>query len=91
MEKHQKIAILIFVAVIAIVYFRDGSEELLGTSMTLAAALCGVLFYRFFAFLGSFGFMEYFARDYGAKNQSIVFAVLFWLLFLIAGFLSIFH
>ena len=85
MEKHQRIALLIFVAVCGYAYWRDVPEEALAKGLIF---LFAILFYKVVAWLSSFGFPEYFARDFGSENRPGPYAFFFWMLYLIAcGFI----
>ena len=88
MEKHQRIAVTLFVAVIGYAYWRDGQQEALAKGLILLVFLLGILLYRLNAWLSSFGFPEYFARDFGAENHPGPYAFFAWMLYLIAcGFI----
>lgn len=88
LEKHQRIALIIFAAVIGYAYWRDGSQEAFAKGLILLMFLLGILFYRITAFFSGFGFPEYFARDFGSENRPGPYAFFFWLLYLIAcGFI----
>lgn len=88
MEKHQRIAIVIFLAVVGYVYWRDEQQEALAKALILLAFLTGILIYRITAWLSGFGLPEYFARDFGSENRPGPYAFFFWLLYLIAcGFI----
>ncbi|MBT8422833.1 MAG: hypothetical protein KJP03_06930, partial [Gammaproteobacteria bacterium] len=82
MEKHQRNALLIFVAVLLYMLWRDGRDESLVKALVLFIFLAPILFYRFIAWLASFGFPEYFARDFGGENHPGPYAFFFWLLYL---------
>ena len=90
MEKHQKIATVFYLVTIAYIYSRDGKEIAINAALTLGAALIAIYFYRLLAILGSFGFPEYFAKDYGSKTHPAPYAFLCWVLFLIASALFLF-
>lgn len=87
-ERHQLIATLIFLAVSAVIGLREGVEPMLRQGTVLLALLLPILFYRLLAWLSSFGFPEYFARDFGSENHPGPYAVFFWLVFL--GFAAYF-
>lgn len=84
MESHQRNALLIFVAVLLYAVWRDGRDEGLIKGLILFIFLVPIIFYRLVAWLSSFGFPEYFARDFGSDNHPGPYAFFFWLLFLIA-------
>jgi len=85
MERHQIIAISIFIAVISLINFRaQATDDVIDTSIGLFVVLLPILFYRLVAYLASFGFPEILARDYGSKNDPQAYAVFFWMLFIIA-------
>ncbi len=88
MEKHQRIALLIFVAVTGYVLWRDPQQQALAKGLILLVFLLPILFYRLVAWLSGFGFPEYFARDFGSANRPGPYAFFFWMLYLIAcGFI----
>jgi len=83
MEKHQRIAVLIWLAVAGYVYWRDPQQEALAKGLLLFLFIVPIVFYRLVAWLSSFGFPEYFARDFGSENHPGPYAFFFWILFLI--------
>ena len=90
-EKHQFVAVLIFAGVSAYIAIRDGAEnEAMGRVIVLFFFLMLIFLYRVVAFFASFGFMEYFASDYGSSNPAGPYAFFFWLLFLIACLFQLF-
>ena len=84
MEKHQRIAVLIWLAVSGYVYWRDPQQEALAKAFLLFICIVPIIFYRLVAWLSSFGFPEYFARDFGPDPHPGPYAFFFWMLFLIA-------
>jgi len=89
-EKHQKIAILIFIIVAIILFNRGGTETLLNQGVPAFIFLVMILFYRLFAWLMSFGFLPSLASD--AHNYKTgPFAVVFWILFLISIYVGVFN
>ncbi len=90
LEKHQKIAILVWLVVVIIVVIRDGQEDAILAGGILFIILLAILFYRLVAWLSGFGFPEYFAKDFGSENHPGPYAVFFWLLFVAACFLILF-
>lgn len=91
-EKHQVVAVLIFVGVSVLVAIRDGTgNETLARIVVLLVFLVPLFLYRLVAYFSSVGFMEYFASDYGSENPAGVYAFFFWLLFLIACSFQLFE
>jgi len=91
-EKHQFVALLIFAGVSILIFIRDGAgDEALGRVILLFCFLVPLFLYRVVAYFASFGFMEYFASDYGSSNPTGPYAFFFWLLFLIACLFQIFE
>jgi len=90
METHQRNALLIFIAVLLYVVWRDGRDEGLLKGLVLFVFVVPIIFYRLMAWLSSFGFPEYFARDFGGDPHPGPYAFFFWLLYLIACALVIF-
>lgn len=84
MEKHQRIAVLIWLAVAGFVLWRDPRNEALAKALILFVLIVPIVFYRLVAWFASFGFPEYFARDFGPDPHPGPYAFFFWLLFLIA-------
>jgi len=92
MEKHQKIALLIFLAVVAIIYQRDGTSDRALASMAMTfIGLLGILFYRILAMMSGIGFRERLARDYGPPNHAGPYAFFCWMLYLIICVMLIFE
>lgn len=83
MEKHKVVALAIFLIVVLFTSLRDGFEDALAGHIILAVFLVPILFYRVVAFFSSFGFPEYFAKDFKSENHPGPYAFFFWLLFLI--------
>ena len=84
MENHQRNALMIFVGVVLFAIWRDGRDEGLLKGFVLLFFLLPIFFYRLVAWLSSFGFPEYFARDFGSENHPGPYAFFFWLVYLIA-------
>ena len=83
LEKHQKLAIIIYFAVIFIAYRRFGIEGFKVNALMLLIPLFSILFYRF---LGSFlgmGFMASLAKDSGSGSSNVAIAFFMWIFFLI--------
>jgi len=76
-KKYQKIALLIFLAVVAIIHQRDGTSDRALASMAMTfIGLLGILFYRILAMMSGIGFRERLARDYGSPNHAGPYAFL---------------
>ncbi|MCP5158628.1 MAG: hypothetical protein H6975_04300 [Gammaproteobacteria bacterium] len=91
-ERHQAVSLLIFAGVSVLITIRDGiGDEALARIFLLLVFLVPLLLYRVVAYLSSFGFMEFFASDYGSRNSAGPYAFFFWLLFLIACLFQIFE
>lgn len=91
MERHQVIAVQIFIVISILILLRDGSgDTALARIALLFIALVPILIYRVIAYFSGFGFMEYFASDYGSRNSAGPYAFFFWLLFLIACLFQLF-
>jgi len=88
-EKHQKIAIGLFLFVITIIYVRDGMDLAIAGGKFLFLSLLGIIFYRFFAKCSHIGFIARFASDYSSEVKPGPYAIFFWLFFIVAcvGFL----
>jgi len=83
-ERHQLAATGLFLAAAATVLWRDGPSDIaVAKILILFVVLLTIWFYRIFAWLASFGFPEYFARDFGSKNHPGPYAFFFWIIFLI--------
>jgi hypothetical protein len=90
-ERHQLIATGIFISVALIVLWQHGPGNIsVAKIFILFCALLPIWLYRLLAWLASFGFPEYFARDFGSRNQSGPYAFFFWLVFLIISAFIIF-
>ena len=90
-ERHQLAATALFGITGLIILARDGmSDATLGKFVILIALLLPIWLYRLIAWLSSFGFPEYFARDFGSRNLPAPYAVFFWIVFLIACVMMIF-
>lgn len=84
MEKHQLVAIGIFLTVSLLSILREGFDVGIMRALVLGVFLLTILFYRIIAFFAGFGFPEYFAKDFKSKNHPGPYALFFWILFLIA-------
>ena len=84
MERHQKVAVAIFVLVVAYTSLSFGFIVALKGNAILMVFLLPILLYRMLGFLSGFGFPEYLARDFGSENHPGPYAVFFWMLYLIA-------
>jgi len=91
-ERHQKIAFLIFLAVVAIIYQREGTTDRALASMAMTfIGLFGVLFYRILAMMSGMGFRERLASDYGSPNHAGPYALFCWILYLIICVMLVFE
>jgi len=59
-------------------------------SILLGVFLIPIIFYKFIAWLSSFGFMEMLARDHGSENHPGPYAFFFWILFILTWLFLIF-
>ena len=84
LERHQKIAIGLYLFTTAYLFARDDFDQALGKSLALLILLLFIIFYRIMADFAGFGFPEVFAKDYGSENHPGPYAFLFWILFLVA-------
>jgi len=85
MLRHQYIATALCVFVSLILLVRHGmNDEVLARVGILFITLLPVLLYRQLASYSRFGFMQYFAADFRSGPRAAPFAVLGWLVFLIA-------
>jgi hypothetical protein len=83
LDTHQKIALGLYLFTVLYLLARDDFEQALEQSLALLVLLSMILFYRIIAYLAGFGFPAAFARDY-RSNHSEAYALLFWILYLIA-------
>ncbi len=90
MERHQSIAIAVFLAVAGFAVWRDGLHEGVLKALILAVFLVALLLYRVVAWFSGFGFWEYFATDFGSENHPAPYAFFLWLLFLIVAAFIVF-
>lgn len=90
-ERHQKIALGLFLAVAIALFFRDDFDKALARSLILCAALLPILFYRLIAYFAGFGFPEVFAKDYGSENHPGSYALFFWIVYLLVCAILIFE
>jgi hypothetical protein len=84
LDRHQKVAIGLFLFTAIYLFVRDEFDKALGQSFALFILLLLIIFYRMIAYFASFGFPEVFARDYGSENHPGPYALLFWILYLLA-------
>ena len=84
MEKHQKVAVSLFLAMGIYASYRDGVSGSLIELAILAAFILPILFYRIIAYFSGFGFPEYFAKDFKSENNAGPYALFFWILFVLA-------
>ena len=92
MLRHQLLAIVLFVFVALILLVRHGiNDQLLARIGLLFVTLLPVLLYRQLASLSRFGFWQHFASDFRGGPRAAPFAVLGWLVFLIALFSQFFE
>lgn len=88
LEKHQQIALTLFIVMALILIARHGFQGAMGGNLVLLILLGKILFYRQIAYFSGIGFWERRAKDYGSENKPLPYAVFFWMLYLIAiGFL----
>lgn len=83
-ERHQRVAIAIYLLIYIIKSVETGLADALDSTAALLALLVPIFFYRTFAYLSSFGFLEHLASDFKAETRAGPYAVLFWILYLIA-------
>ncbi len=84
LDRHQKVAIGLFLFTAIYLFVRDEFDKALGQSSVLFILLLLILFYRMIAYFAGFGFPEVLARDYGSENHPGPYALLFWILYLLA-------
>lgn len=84
LDRHQKIALGLFLFTVIYLYARDELDTALGQSLVLFVLLLFIIFYRIIAYFAGFGFPEVFARDYRSANHPGPYALLFWILYLAA-------
>lgn len=83
LEKHQKIAIGIFIFLLIFINLRDEKNEILSETIILLVSLISILLYRLFSWFSGFGFEEFHAKDFGSDNHSVSYALFFWFLYII--------
>jgi hypothetical protein len=83
-ERHQVIALLIYIIMVSLQYLRAGEDEAFKTAQLLLACLVPIFLYRVFAYFSGFGFPEIFAKDYGSENHAGPYAFFFWMVYIIA-------
>ncbi len=64
LERHQQIAIGLYLFTTAYLFARDNFDRALEQSLVLFILLLFILFYRILAYFAGFGFPEVFAKDY---------------------------
>ena len=84
LDRHQKIAIGLYLFTTLYVFTRDDFDRALEQSFALLILLLPIIYYRFIAYYAGFGFPEVFAKDYGGENHPGPYAILFWIIFLLA-------
>ncbi|MDJ0805585.1 MAG: hypothetical protein QNJ78_02010 [Gammaproteobacteria bacterium] len=82
--RHQKVAIGLYLFTVLYLFARDDFDRAVEQSLGLFLLLLGIIFYRQLAYLAGFGFPEVFAKDYGSENHPGPYALLFWIIFLLA-------
>ena len=83
-DRHQKIAIGIFLFTSVYVFVRDSAQHALEQSFALFILLLAIIFYRRIAYYAGFGFPEVWAKDYRTENHPAPYALLFWIIYLLA-------
>ena len=81
-DRHQKVAIGLFLFTSVYLFVRDDFEQALGQSIGLFALLLLIIFYRIIAHFASYGFPQASARDAASENPAGPYAFLFWILYL---------
>jgi hypothetical protein len=89
--RHQKIAIGLYLFTLLYLFARDELARALEQGFALFLLLLGIIFYRQIAYFAGFGFPEVFARDYRSENRPEPYALLFWIIFLLAWALVFFQ
>ena len=84
-DRHQKIAIGIYLFTLLYLFARDGLYRGMEQGFALFLLLLGIIFYRQIAYFAGFGFPEVLARDYGSENRPEPYALLFWIIFLLGS------
>ena len=84
LDRHQKVAIGLYLFTLAYLFARDDFEHALEQGLALGVLLLPILFYRRIAYYAGFGFPEVFAKDYRSGNPPGPYALLFWILYLAA-------
>jgi hypothetical protein len=88
MQRHQYIALALFVFVSMILLARHGlNDEGMARVALLFVTLLPILLYRLLASYSRIGLIQYFASDFRSGPHAAPFAVLGWLVFAI-GLLS---
>jgi hypothetical protein len=83
-DRHQKIAIGIFLFTAVYVFVRDSTQKALEQSFALLVLLLAIIFYRRIAYYAGFGFPQVWAKDYRSENHPAPYALLFWIIYLLA-------
>ena len=91
MEKHQKIALVIFVLLVIYSSLTRGFMVALPQNGILFILFVLILLYKLIAYHSGFGFHESLARDFGSENHAGAYAFFFWLLYLIACAFTLFR
>lgn len=84
LDRHQKIAIGLYLFTTLYLFARDDFDRALEQSLGLLILLLAIIYYRLIAYFAGFGFPEVFAKDYGSENHPGPYALLFWIIFLLA-------
>jgi len=90
MEKHQFIALLLFLSISVYLFQRDEFAQAKPEIILLAILTAAIIFYRLIANLNALDFMAYYAKDYDGPNHPAAYALFFWILFIIAALLMLF-
>jgi len=88
---HKKVAIGLYLFTLLYLFARDEPARALEQGLGLLLLLGGIIFYRQIAYFAGFGFPEVLARDYRSVNHPAPYAVLFWIIFLLAWALVFFQ
>jgi len=90
MERHQVVALVIYLVMVAVIGLRAGVDGVIEQGGILFMFLLPILFVRVIAYYSSFGFWEFFAKDFGSGNSPGPYAFFFWMLFIIACLFTLF-
>ena len=91
LDRHQQVAVGLYLFTTLYLFVRDDPTQAVEQSFALFVLLLGIIFYRQIAYFAGFGFPEVFAKDYGSANHPAAYAVLFWILYLLAWFFVFFQ